>query len=112
MKKWLFLALITLPLAGCGTLSTLDQSKPYSGIQQDMELMEPCKNVGCAGLVILTPLAIIDFPFSFVGDTLMLPIKGIQNLVQDQALQCCEHVGDALLRCIDKREQIDKLEAY
>jgi uncharacterized protein YceK len=83
MKKWLFLALITLPLAGCGTLSTLDQSKPYSGIQQDMELMEPCKNVGCAGLVILTPLAIIDFPFSFVGDTLMLPIKGIQNLVQD-----------------------------
>ncbi len=45
--------------------------------------MEPCKNVGCAGLVILTPLAIIDFPFSFVGDTLMLPVKGIQNLVQD-----------------------------
>ena len=83
MKKWLFLTLITLPLTGCGTLMTLDDPMPYSGIYEDMRAFEPCSGAGCMGLIIVRSLAIIDFPFSFVGDTLMLPVKGIQNLVQD-----------------------------
>ncbi|MBN6074495.1 YceK/YidQ family lipoprotein [Aggregatibacter actinomycetemcomitans] len=83
MKKWLLLTLMTLSLTGCGTLMTLDIPIPYSGIQADMEVFGPCSGPGCLGLIIVRPVAIIDFPFSFVGDTLMLPVKGIQNLVQD-----------------------------
>ena len=83
MKKWLFLTLMTLLLTGCSTLMTLDNPMPYSGIKEDMAAFKPCRGVGCLGLIVIRPLAIIDFPFSFVGDTLMLPVKGIQNLVQD-----------------------------
>jgi len=42
------------------------------------------KNVGEAfGTILLYPFIIIDVPLSFVGDTLMLPVKGIQKLSQD-----------------------------
>lgn len=33
MKRCLFLTLMTLPLTGCGTLMTLDDPMPYSGIK-------------------------------------------------------------------------------
>ncbi|AHG85451.1 YceK/YidQ family lipoprotein [Bibersteinia trehalosi] len=80
MKKWLKLLLLIPLLTGCSTLLTLDSKEFYSGTKQNIEVWEPCHGSGCMGLVILRPLSIIDFPFSLVGDTLMLPIKGIQNL--------------------------------
>lgn len=80
MKKWLKLLLLTPLLTGCGTLLTLDSKEFYSGTKHNIEVWEPCHGAGCMGLVILRPLSIIDFPLSLVGDTLMLPIKGIQNL--------------------------------
>ena len=82
MKKWLAFLLLTPALTGCSTLLTLDSKEPYSGTKFNIEVWGPgpCYGVGCAGLVIFRPLSIIDFPFSLVGDTLMLPIKGIQNL--------------------------------
>ncbi|MGC6408896.1 YceK/YidQ family lipoprotein [Bisgaard Taxon 45] len=42
-----------------------------------------CHGPGCLGLGVLRPLSIIDFPFSLVGDTLMLPVKRIQKAVQE-----------------------------
>ena len=40
----------------------------------------PAGDVGEAfGTILLYPFIIIDVPLSFVGDTLMLPVKGIQN---------------------------------
>ncbi|OOS00581.1 hypothetical protein B0187_01375 [Haemophilus paracuniculus] len=83
MKKWMITLVATFSLTGCSTLMTLDDPTPYSGVQQDLEQFSPCNGAGCMGLAITRPLAIIDLPFSFVGDTLMLPVKGIQNLVQD-----------------------------
>lgn len=83
MKKLIIILLAAFSLTGCSTLMTLDDPTPYSGVQQDLDQFSPCHGSGCMGLVITRPLAIIDLPFSFVGDTLMLPVKGIQNLVKD-----------------------------
>ena len=44
----------------------------------------PAGDVGEAfGTILFYPFIIIDVPLSFVGDTLMLPVKGIQKLSQD-----------------------------
>ena len=77
-----------LPLTGCGTLMTLDQPEVYSGVQDVSRLTfsktAPAGDVGEAfGTILFYPFIIIDVPLSFVGDTLMLPVKGIQKLSQD-----------------------------
>ena len=81
-----FLLAMMLPLTGCGTLMTLDQPEVYSGVQEDVSRLTfsktaPAGDVGEAFGTI--PFIIIDVPLSFVGDTLMLPVKGIQKLSQD-----------------------------
>ena len=84
-----FLSVMTLALTGCGTLMTLDQAEAYSGVQEDVSRLTfsktaPAGDVGEAfGTILLYPFIIIDVPLSFVGDTLMLPVKGIQKLSQD-----------------------------
>ncbi|TCT13007.1 YceK/YidQ family lipoprotein [Bibersteinia trehalosi] len=86
MKKWLTFLLLTPALTGCSTLLTLDSKEPYSGTKQNIEIWDTCSGgPGCMGVVILRPLSIIDFPLSLVGDTLMLPIKGIQNLADENS---------------------------
>ena len=83
------LSVMTLALTGCGTLMTLDQQEVYSGVQEDVSRLTfsktaPAGDVGEAfGTILLYPFIIIDVPLSFVGDTLMLPVKGIQKLSQD-----------------------------
>ena len=74
----IFLAAMMLPLTGCGTLMTLDQPVVYSGVQEDVSRLTFSKTA-----ILLYPFIIIDVPLSFVGDTLMLPVKGIQKLSQD-----------------------------
>ncbi|WP_303819690.1 YceK/YidQ family lipoprotein [Actinobacillus minor] len=83
MKKLIIILLAAFSLTGCSTLMTLDDPTPYSGVQQDLDQFSPCYGIYCVDALIIRPLAIIDLPFSFVGDTLMLPVKGIQNLVKD-----------------------------
>ena len=84
-----FLSVMTLTLTGCGTFMTLDQPEDYSGVQEDVSRLTfsktaPAGDVGEAfGTILLYPFIIIDVPLSFVGDTLMLPVKGIQKLSQD-----------------------------
>lgn len=84
-----FLSVMTLALTGCGTLMTLDQPEVYSGVQEDVSRLTfsktvPAGDVGEAfGTILLYPFIIIDVLLSFVGDTLMLPVKGIQKLSQD-----------------------------
>ena len=98
-----FLLAMMLPLTGCGTLMTLDQPEVYSGVQEDVSRLTfsktapagdvsrltfsktaPAGDVGEAfGTILFYPFIIIDVPLSFVGDTLMLPVKGIQKLSQD-----------------------------
>ena len=84
-----FLSVMTFALTGCGTLMTLDQPEAYSGVQEDVSRLTfsktaPAGDVGEAfGTILFYPFIIIDVPLSFVGDTLMLPVKGIQKLSQD-----------------------------
>ena len=84
-----FLSVMALALTGCGTLMPLDQPEAYSGVQEDVSRLTfsktvPAGDVGEAfGTILLYPFIIIDVPLSFVGDTLMLPVKGIQKLSQD-----------------------------
>ena len=84
-----FLLAMMLPLTGCGTLVTLDKPEYYSGVQKDVARLTfsktaPAGDVGEAfGTILFYPFIIIDVPLSFVGDTLMLPVKGIQKLSQD-----------------------------
>ena len=88
LNKALLLAMM-LPLTGCGTLMTLDQQEAYSGVQEDVSRLTfsktaPAGDVGEAfGTILFYPFIIIDVPLSFVGDTLMLPVQGIQKLSQD-----------------------------
>ena len=88
LNKALLLAMM-LPLTGCGTLMTLHTPEVYSGVQEDVSRLPfsktvPAGDVGEAfGTILLYPFIIIDVPLSFVGDTLMLPVKGIQKLSQD-----------------------------
>ena len=88
LNKALLLAMM-LPLTGCGTLMTLEQPEVYSGVQEDVSRLTfsktaPAGDVGEAfGTILFYPFIIIDVPLSFVGDTLMLPVKGIQKLSQD-----------------------------
>ena len=85
MKKWLKLLLLTPLLTGCGTLLTLDSKEPYSGTKLNIDVWGPCQGTLCMVSVILQPVSIIDFPLSLVGDTLMLPIKGIQHLADENS---------------------------
>ena len=85
-----FLLAMMLPLTGCGTLMTLDQPEVYSGVQEDVSRLTFSKTAPAGDVVgeavattLFYPFIIIDVPLSFVGDTLMLPVKGIQKLSQD-----------------------------
>ena len=85
-----FLLAMMLPLTGCGTLVTLDKPEYYSGVQKDVARLTFSDKVPqrdmmgeAVATTLFSPFIIIDVPLSFVGDTLMLPVKGIQKLSQD-----------------------------
>ncbi|MGX2947420.1 YceK/YidQ family lipoprotein [Frederiksenia canicola] len=80
MIRKIGILLMVLFSTGCSTLMTMGEPEFYSGTKANVEVWDPCHGPGCLGLVIIRPLSIIDFPFSLVGDTLMLPVKGIQKL--------------------------------
>jgi len=85
---------------GCGTLVSIDSVEPlgvYSGVRTSVDFTKESlgaiqdgispggeygnlyRLLGLAGLVSL-PLAVIDIPFSFVADTLLLPYTGAKSL--------------------------------
>lgn len=94
MKKRPLVLFSATLLAGCATIATIKEPKLYSGIRKDIEAYHDCyvpvenQNglVYRAGefCILAMPFVYIDFPFSLVGDTLMLPIKAVQVAVSNE----------------------------
>jgi uncharacterized protein YceK len=78
-------------ISGCGTLLNLGEkdSSPYGGVQMDSKIIAqgvplgPAAWTGDVDISSFWPLAMIDLPFSLVGDTLTLPIT-IASAIQKQ----------------------------
>ncbi len=72
-------------LAGCSTLSeTFGDGKhcgvhPYCGSAVDVMVIKGATEENAGIMVALAPIAIIDLPFSFVADTLVLPYTLLHN---------------------------------
>lgn len=66
--KWLFLVGLSLNLTACGTIISLTEGNyaVYGGVMLDFSTIQ------AGGL--LSVLAVIDLPLSFVLDTLVLPV--------------------------------------
>lgn len=66
--KWTLIAFCLSQLTACGTLISLSESDYgiYAGVSRDFQAMQ---NGG-----VLSVLAVIDLPLSFVFDTLLLPV--------------------------------------
>lgn len=66
--KGLFLAFCLTNLTACGTIISLSKNdyRPYAGVRQDFKVIENGS--------LLSVVAVIDLPLSFVLDTLMLPM--------------------------------------
>ncbi|WP_234407908.1 MULTISPECIES: YceK/YidQ family lipoprotein [Pseudomonas] len=64
-------------LTGCATVNESSSYghmcglHPYCGVTVDLEIIKGHDNAGAMSA--LTPFAVIDLPFSFVADTLILP---------------------------------------
>lgn len=68
----LFLALaMALSLTACGTISSMNHPGPYSGVRENAAAINGERGLGAA---IMWPIAAIDMPFSFVFDTMLLPV--------------------------------------
>jgi uncharacterized protein YceK len=72
------LVLVALAVSGCGTIGTLGEpqtrNKVFSGTVRDIEL--ECAHGTC-----------LDLPFSFVADTIVLPVTipwSLYNLSQEE----------------------------
>jgi len=78
MKK-LFLILLVIAIAGCGTITT-SSKYPYGGARQDLVWINNTF-AGCTHPIVFL-LAIIDLPLSLVVDTLVLPVT-IVNKTRD-----------------------------
>lgn len=66
--KSLLLVTLVLQLTACGTIISLTQDdyRVYSGVSRDLHTIQE------GG--VLSVLAVVDLPLSFVLDTLMLPV--------------------------------------
>lgn len=79
--------LTTLFLSGCSSIITrsdnYDEYYVYPGVRESVkELNHKCgaagiSAMGCIGNNIAKPFIIIDLPFSFVLDTVLLPVDGV-----------------------------------
>ncbi|WP_347253826.1 YceK/YidQ family lipoprotein [Leminorella grimontii] len=79
--------LTTLFLTGCGSIITrsthYDNYYVYPGVRESVkELNYQCgaggvAAMGCIGNGLVKPFIIIDLPFTFVVDTVLLPVDGI-----------------------------------
>lgn len=68
----LFLTLtMTLNLTACGTISSMNHLGPYSGVRENAAAINGERGLGAA---IMWPIAVMDMPFSFVFDTVLLPV--------------------------------------
>ena len=72
MLALLMAATLALAAAGCGTINDLtkgdDGQRIYGGVRQDAGMIHAANQQ--AGII----LGILDFPFSFVLDTALLPV--------------------------------------
>lgn len=67
--KWLLLAVALSQLTACGTIISLSHNdySVYAGVSRDFDAIRE------GGII--SVLAVIDLPLSFVLDTLMLPVS-------------------------------------
>ena len=67
------LALALLVFGGCGTIEDLHQGpRIYGGVRQDVEWL---------GGQCMAGVGFLDFPFSLVLDTVLLPFTAVYSLV-------------------------------
>jgi uncharacterized protein YceK len=69
-----FLLIISIScLAGCGTFwaGIMDNSCPYSGVKFDLSTLTDAEFI-LSGHILMAPLIIVDIPFSFIWDTILL----------------------------------------
>ena len=86
MKKALFLAVLTLLVSGCGTIADIStDQKIYGGIQKDVNLIKnPYLPKSEEYFFPLVLLGILDVPFSFALDTVLLPVTITIALTSDE----------------------------
>ncbi|WHS62531.1 YceK/YidQ family lipoprotein [Pseudomonas sp. G2-4] len=72
-------ALAMALLTGCATINESSSYghmcglHPYCGVTVDMAIIKDSTTGNAGAMSALAPFAIIDLPFSFVADTLILP---------------------------------------
>jgi uncharacterized protein YceK len=92
LRALALLALLGLPLSGCGTLiasrdlaTSHDMAsgryRPYEGVSLDglgfyAAFADPSK------FLLLAPIALVDLPLSFVADTVLLPIPVGESIAE------------------------------
>ncbi|TWC18442.1 uncharacterized protein YceK [Pseudomonas sp. SJZ085] len=76
----LMLTVLTMSLlTGCATVNESSSYgrmcglHPYCGVTVDMEIIKGATDDNAGVMSALAPFAVIDLPFSFVADTLILP---------------------------------------
>ncbi|MGK3118692.1 YceK/YidQ family lipoprotein [Pseudomonas corrugata] len=76
----LMLTVMTMALlTGCATVNESSSYghmcglHPYCGVTVDLEIIKGAADDHAGAMSALTPFAVIDLPFSFVADTLILP---------------------------------------
>ena len=62
---------MALSLTACGTISSMNHPGPYSGVRENAAAINGERGLGAT---IMWPIVVIDMPFSFVFDTVLLPV--------------------------------------
>jgi len=76
MRRALVLMLFMSVLTGCGTVASLgsdDANKVYGGVRFDGAMIGLTSNEDAAELEGMWIIGLLDFPFSLVADTVVLP---------------------------------------
>jgi uncharacterized protein YceK len=83
--------------------NTVQESKIYSGVKKDGELVSLCFNVGHYAILVcpVSLLALIDLPFSLVADTLFLPYTIPQSTMPNQKNKESDDVANERLLIFD-----------
>ncbi|WP_347253827.1 YceK/YidQ family lipoprotein [Leminorella grimontii] len=73
--------LTTLFLSGCSSIvmrsTGYDDYAVYPGVRESVKVLNYRCSAACIEDAIIKPLLFIDLPFSFVLDTVLLPVDGV-----------------------------------
>lgn len=78
LLRFLCAMVILASLLGCGTIGNMDHERtPYGGVAADVN--HAINGQGLVEDIITVPLAVMDIPFSMVGDTITLPVTSFSS---------------------------------